>query len=339
MPRQWLACMLTWLVLAAPVLAGDRLLVVNRLDSSLSVRDADSGTELARLATGVSPHEVAVSPDAAIAVVADYGDAQPGNTLTVVDLGRLAVARTIDLGAFRRPHGLAFLPDGRLLVTAEGARRLLLVDPLSGEVLAAMETHGLGSHMVASDGERAFVANMHSGTVSIVDIAATKTTAVLKSGLGTEAVALGRDGAELWLVNPELDAVLVLDAESFEGLARIPCPGHPERIAMTPDGSRALVTAMGSGEVVVIDTAARAEIARLAVPVERVDDLSGRLLETRFPKGPLPIGIAISDDGARAWISSSHADRVSVLDLASLTFIGQIDVGPDPDGLAFVPGD
>ena len=239
MLRQWLVCMVAWLSLAAPVLAGDMLLVVNRLDSSLSVRDAISGAELARLATGPSPHEVAVSPDAAIAVVADYGDAQPGNTLTVVDLARLAVAATIDLGGFRRPHGLAFLADGRLLVTAEGARRLLLVDPQAGEVLAAMETHGLGSHMVASDGKRAFVANMHSGTLSIVDIAETKTTAVLKSGLGTEAVALAQGGSELWLVNPELDAVLVLDADSFEGLARIPCPGTPERIAFTPDGARA----------------------------------------------------------------------------------------------------
>ena len=88
-----------------------------------------------------------------------------------------------------------------------------------------------------------------------------------------------------------------------------------------------------------IDTAARAEIARLAVPLDREDDLSGRMLETRFPTGPLPIGIAISDDGARAWISSSHADSVSVLDLASLTFTAHIAVGPDPDGLAFVARD
>ncbi|MDP6952401.1 MAG: hypothetical protein QGF53_06530, partial [Alphaproteobacteria bacterium] len=269
MLRQGIVCILTWLVLAAPVQAGDRLLVVNRLDSSLSVRDAANGEELARLRTGRSPHEVAVSADATLAVVADYGDSQPGNTLTVVDLASLAVARTIDLGGFRRPHGLAFLADGRLLVTAEGARRLLLVDPQAGAVLADIETHGLGSHMVASDGERAFVANMHSGTVAIVDIAQAKTTAVLKSGLGTESVALVRGGNELWLVNPELNAVLVLDSTSFEGLARIPCPGYPERIAITPDGTRALVTAMGSGEVVVIDTVARTEIARLAVPLER----------------------------------------------------------------------
>jgi YVTN family beta-propeller protein len=76
-----------------------RLLVVNKAEASLSVVDLAQRKEIARIPTGDAPHEVAVSPDGQIAVVTNYGTrAEPGNTLTVVDLGTLQPVATIDLG-------------------------------------------------------------------------------------------------------------------------------------------------------------------------------------------------------------------------------------------------
>ena len=54
-------------------------------------------------------------------MVTGYGtQTELGRSLTVIDLPSLSIERTIDLGEYRRPHGAAFLPDGRrVVVTAE----------------------------------------------------------------------------------------------------------------------------------------------------------------------------------------------------------------------------
>ena len=86
---------------------------------------------VATLAVGTGPHEVAISPDGRWAVVTVYGDRTSiGNTLAVIDLAAPtpAVVRTIDLGEYHRPHGAAFIQDGRkLVVTSESSQRLVIV--------------------------------------------------------------------------------------------------------------------------------------------------------------------------------------------------------------------
>src|SRR5690349_15527481 len=83
----------------------------NMLDHTATLLDARTGATLATLPTGRGPHEVAVSHDGRLALVSNYGPREaPGSTITVVDVAARAVARTIDLGDVRRPHGISFLP-------------------------------------------------------------------------------------------------------------------------------------------------------------------------------------------------------------------------------------
>lgn len=110
-------------------------MVLNKSVGTATLVDLGTGKVRATLPTGVGPHEVAVSPDGVTAVVCNYGAQTPGSTLTVIDLTVPAVRQTIDLGECRRPHGIAFLPDGkRVVVTAEAQRALVVVHVESGQV-------------------------------------------------------------------------------------------------------------------------------------------------------------------------------------------------------------
>ena len=49
----------------------------------------------------------------------------------------------------------------------------------------------------------------------------------------------------------------------------------------------------------------------------------------------MPEGVLITPDG-RAYVACAQDGKVAILDLASLSQVGAIEVGPGPDGMAWV---
>jgi len=85
------------------------------------------------------------------------------------------------------------------------------------------------------------------------------------------------------------------------------------RLKFTPDGRQVLITA-GSA-LVVMDAATRKETKRLS-------EVHG--------SG----GIQMQPDGARAYVACGRDGYVAVIDLKTLTLVGQVEVA-GPDGLAW----
>lgn len=312
------------------------LVVANKAEATVSFVDLESGRVVATLPTGEGPHEVTASPDGRTVVVTNYGSRDaPGSTLTVLDVPGARVLRTIDVGVERRPHGVVYVDGRRALVTAEGARALLVVDVERGAVEAEIATGQEISHMVAAtpDGRRAFVANIGSGTVTAIDVAARRILAQIRTGEGAEGIAVTPDGKEVWVTNRAADTVSVLDAASLAVAGAVPCGSFPIRIAFAPDGRRALVTNARSGDVAVIDVAARRVTGRMSSALEG-GAAEGKLLVFA---GSTPIGIVVSPDGARAFVAHARADAVAEFDLATGEVARTLRAGREPDGMALSP--
>lgn len=323
------------LLLSAPMVA-DTLIVANKAEATVSLIDLASGEVAATLPTGTGPHEVAVSPDGRLAAIADYGTgAEPGSTLTVIDVPAAKVVRTLDLGEYRRPHGVVWHAPDRLYVTAEAQKALLEVDPEAGTVRRAVETGQEVSHMVAvtPDGTRAFVANIGSGTVTAIDLEAGEKLADVATGEGAEGIAVGADGQRVWVTNRAADTVSVIDAGSLEVVATVEPGSFPIRAEATADGRWVLVSNARSGTISVID-AASAEVARTIELAVKAKDGEGRLLEFG-EESPVPIGIEIAPDGKRAWVAAANADAIVVLDLAEWKATGTLTAGREPDGMGY----
>ena len=314
--------------------AAATLIVLNKSDATAALIDAASGETRAVIDTGTAPHEVAVH--AGTAVVCNYGDRTPGSTLTVIDVAAGEVLRTIELGRHRRPHGIQFEDDGRhVLVTTEDSRSLVRVDVQAGELVDAWPTDQSVSHMLAltPDRARAFVANIRSGTVTAIDLAAGTVLAQIATGRGAEGVAVTPDGREVWVTNRDEDTLSIVDARSLELEATLPCGTFPIRIAVTPDGRRALVSNASSGDVAVFDVEGRHEVAR--IPMELTALETEERLFDDFGDSPTPVGILIRPDGARAYVANTNADIVTVLDLSTLEVVERIATGREPDGLGW----
>ncbi len=315
------------------------LLVVNKAGASLSVVDLAKGGEIGRVPTGHAPHEVAVSPDGRTAVVTNYGTgAQPGNTLTLVDLSALEPVATIDLGEQTRPHGILWLPGSdRVAVTTEGNGTLTIVDVGEQRVVAAIPTGQRVSHQVAvtPDGKRAFVANIGSGSVTAIDLEAMAVIRSVPTGQGAEGVAVSPRGGEVWVSNRAQNTVSVVDAQSLELLATLPSSDFPIRVVFSPDGARAMVTNARSAELRVFDAGAREEL--ISVPIQ-APVIEGRAQVIAFEGSPSPIGLLAHPDGRHVYVAAASADAVAVVDLEAGAVVDLIPVGKEPDGLAWTPG-
>lgn len=328
----------TALLFSTTYLSAGTLVVLNKSAASASLIDEESGRVVATVPTGDFPHEVAVSPDGRLAVGTDYGDRDaPGSTLTVIEVPRGKMVKTIDLGGYRRPHGIQWLADGKhVVVTAEANQAVLKVDVDAGEVVTAIETGQEISHMVvvSPDGKRCFVANIGSGSVTALDLVAAAKLKDIPTGQGAEGIDITPDGAYLWVTNRAADTVSVIDASTLQIVETLESKSFPIRAKVTPDGKNVLVSNARSGDIAVFDTETRREVRRISFETE-AQTTEGRVFGNQFGDSSVPIGIVIRPDGRRAWVAHANADTVSVIDLVSWEVTGTLAPGKEPDGMAF----
>lgn len=303
----------------ATVPAGALLIVTNKQEATASIIEIGSGQTVATVPTGMGPHEVAVAGSGEWAIVANYGAQVPGSSLTVIDLVTHSVRRTIDLGQYRRPHGIVVLPgDSLVAVTVEANSAVLLVNPSTGLVEKAIPTNARGSHMVAvsADGRRAFTANIGSNSITEIDLVGGTPVRSLDVAPRTEGVGVTPDGREVWVGSNTDHTVIVVDAQNWIVLDTLPAAGLPYRVAISPDGGTALVPAPMAGVLRVFDVASRSE--RRAIG---------------FGDGR-PVGTAISPDGTYAFVSLQGADEAAMVDLQTLEEVRRFRTGAGPDGIA-----
>lgn len=298
------------------------LIVTNKGPSTATIIDVASGRALATLPTGQGPHEIVVSRDGNVAVVTDYGSRSGGNTLTVIDVPGLKVVRTINLGEYHRPHGIAFLPgDSLVAVTSEMSRNVVVVSVADGVVRKAIPTQHNGSHMVGvtANGLRAYTGDIGSNTVSELNVETGQYVRSWEVPTQPEAINVTPDGSEVWVgsnatgkvsvVNPATGAVSTA-AEGF---------GWPYRIYFTPDVKTVLLPDLRKEELRFVDRATHRELGRISFT------------------GGGPQGITMTPDGKYALQSLSQQARVAIVDAAARKVVGYIAAGETPDGIAYSP--
>ena len=317
------------------------LLVANKSEATVSLFDLPAAQLRATLPTGAGPHEVAVSPDGQRALVTNYGTREiPGNSLTVVDVPGAKVLGTITLAADTKPHGVEWLDKQRAVVTAEGTRSLLVVDVDALEVTQTVAFDQSVGHMVAvsADLGRAYVANIGSGTVSVIDLAEGRKISDLSAGEGSEGIALAGNQEQLWVTNRAAGTVSVFDSGKLDKLADIPLPGFPIRAEADDPRGRVYVTIPQADALAVIDRDSRKELSRLQFDVP--PDRSRRtLFGDMLPDSSIPIGVLLSGDGESLFVAHSNSHVITVYDAQSLQRRATIPTGLEPDGMGWSPLD
>jgi YVTN family beta-propeller protein len=296
------------------------LVVTNKSPSTATILDVASGRVLATLPTGNGPHEVVITRDGSVAVVTDYGAQSPGSSLTVIDVPGKRIARTITLGEYRRPHGIAFLPGDTLVaVTSETNRAVLIVAVRTGAIVRVVQTAQTGSHMVAvtGDGRRAWTGNIGSNTVSELDLTTGVSLRTIAVPAAPEAINVTPNGKEVWVGSNATGVVSVVDAATGAVAPAATGLGWPYRVLYSPDTALVLLPDLRGETLRFVDRKTHAELTRLSLV------------------GKAPQGITFAPDGRTAFLSFSGTGKVAVIDIATRAVTREIDAGRTPDGVAY----
>lgn len=321
-----------------PASAGT-LVVANKSEATVSLVNTETGDIRATLPTGNAPHEVDVSPNGRFAVVGNYGTRdEPGSSLTVIDVPAATVVKTIDLGDYSRPHGIVWMDDETVLVTAEENQALIRVEIESGEVVQTIPTDAEISHMVAvaRDHGLAFVANIGSGSVTVIDLALGMQLATIPTGEGAEGITVTPNGRQVWITNRAENTITVINAANRRVIAQIEAGSFPIRAEATKDGRFILVTNAKGDDLSVFSANEKKELGRVKFTAVSKGD-KGRLFSDRFGDSSVPIGIEIVDSERRAYIAHANADDISIVDLSEWKVVGTLSAGKEPDGMGFSP--
>lgn len=339
------ASMLASAVVSAQTTPKEALLALSKHDHTLAIVDPTSLQVLARVPVGNDPHEVIASTDGKTAYVSNYGGGAY-NTLAVIDIVGQKPLAQVDLGPLRGPHGLAFV-GGKVWFTAEAAKAIGSYDPATQKVDWILGTGQNRTHMiyVFDDLKRIITTNVSSGTASIIDRTAARPgpppgppsgqpgaqpprgpmgppggdwdETVVKVGNGSEGFDVSPDGKELWVANAQDGTISIIDLATRKVTETVDANAKgANRLKFTVDGKRVFISCLGGEDEIVVDAASRKEIKRIKL-------------------GHGAAGIQMQPDGSRVFVACSRDNYIAVIDLRTLEVTSHLDVGTEPDGLAW----
>jgi YVTN family beta-propeller protein len=304
------------------------LVVVNQGAKNISLVDPASGREIATIPEGVTAvhgHEAAASPGGRIAYVPIYGSTgvgRPGldgHQMLVIDLPARKIVGKVDFGHGVRPHCAIYnRHDGLLYVTTELDNDVSIVDPHTLKIVGTIPTGQEQSHMLAisQDGRRGYTANVGPGTVSVLDMKARKTLAVIPVAANVQRISVSNDGSMVFTSDQMKPRLAVIDTSTNKVKAWVPLPGMGYGAATTKDGRFLMVTVPGAAVVAIVDLRTLKVVRTIAVP-------------------SAPQEILVRPDGKVAYVSCNVKNQVAAIDLSNWKVRKLIDAGAGADGLAW----
>jgi YVTN family beta-propeller protein len=303
-----------------------RLLVVCKDDQSLEVIDLASGTTAGRVrASAFTPHEVAATADGTRAYLPIYSDVwlgdpgTDGRAIDVVDLVTVELADTFPIEFASRPHLPIVGADGRLYVGTELDESISVFDPSTRLRVGRLPTGRPQSHMfvLSPDGTRAYSANVDTGTVSMIDVAARSLIQVVEVADEINRISISPDGATVYCADQRQPRLAAIDTTTAQ-VRWIELPDRAFGTAVTPDGRTLVAALRWTSQIALVDLATSTVTTVIDVPSH-------------------PQAIVIHPDGHVAYSACDAANEVVEVALSTGTVSRVFPTARQPDGMCWAP--
>ena len=226
--------------------------------NTIDVVDIASGRLARSLIFKGEPFGIAAGPG--IIYVADWAKR------SITRLDAITGEPTASVTVGESPAGLvADAAHHRLYAADRESGDVSVIDTSSMQKIASIATGAAPFALALSpDGARLYVGNVRSNDLAVIDTDALRRVATVAAGMMPYGVAVTPDGATILVTNQHADTLTLIDAKTLKVIGTIPVGRYPEGVIATSD-TRAFVANWFSGDLSVIDLAARREISRIKV--------------------------------------------------------------------------
>ncbi len=236
-----------------------------------------------------------------------------GGILKFTAAGSSQLVQTLGLNFGAMTAGVAVAEDGSALYAANlQDDSVSVVDPTSRAVTQEIHLFSPGAHARATGEfpywvtphskyaggppDKAFVSSVRDGQILVIKPPAS-TFSVIPVGGEPGKMTLSFDQRRLYVANPDLDEIDVIDAihDRLAGRISVMRPGYryrgasPNSVALSPDGNTLYATLGNENAVAVIDL------------------VSGRVLG-RIPTAWQPSSVTVSADGTRLFVLNTKSE-------------------------------
>ncbi len=145
--------------------------------------------------------------------------------------------------------------NGLLYVTTELDNSITVIDPHTLKIVGSVSTGKSDSHMLAitHDGRRGYTANVRSGTVSVLDLKARRTTEVMPVSAQVQRISISIDDRMVFTADQTKPQLAVIDTATNKLKTWIPLQAPGYGTAPTPDGRWLVVALPSANKVAVVD--------------------------------------------------------------------------------------
>jgi YVTN family beta-propeller protein len=304
------------------------LIMIDKRGGFVRFFDPATLKEIGNLQLEAPPHELAISADHKTAFVPLYGDGvygnnpNPGHKIVAIDLATRKVSFTIDVSPYIAPHGLQVDSKGMLYATCDASRKILIIDPKTRTIEAAIDTEGTGHWAaVLPDGSKAYVANKNDRLfVSVIDLKSRKMVGRVPMPKGTQGITASPDGKLVLAIDYTDPQFYVIDTATDKIIDTVVVEKNtigPFRARYSPDGT-ILMTANHVNAIANIFDAKNLHAPQKTVTV-----------------GQQAFGIAYSADGKTALVSNHGDGTISVIDLITNQVVKTFTAGTGIETLAY----
>ena len=193
--------------------------------------------------------------------------------------------------------------------------------------------------VVTPDGTQAVIVNAQTNMVTFVDIATRIVTHAVEVGEYPVDVAVTLDGQYALAPNIFSNSLSVIDIATHTEVAQIPLTGdQPYRVALTPDGTRAIVGVINdavNSSFSVIDLATLTEVAVIDSASQGV--IGGYFTPEYGIFGDTFTQFDVSEDGSKIVLLDRGGDRIMIYDAASGAELAALSTFDQPGGIDVSP--
>jgi PQQ-dependent catabolism-associated beta-propeller protein len=255
-----------------------------------------------------------------------YVSNEKSNTISVIDIDKFAVVKTIKVG--QRPRGIELTKDEKFILVAVGDDDAIqMIDTNTHEVVATLPS-GPDPELFIQDpaGKILYVANENDNTVTIIDMERRVRIGEVQVGVEPEGMGISPDGKILVNTSETTNMAHFIDTQTRQIVANVLVDARPRFAEFKRDGSELWVSSEIGGTVTVIDPVKHLVKKKItfAIPGLRNEAIQA-------------VGINITSDGKSGFVALGPANRIAVIDGATHEVQKYLLVGQRVWHMAFTP--